>query len=99
MSPGCLPADASGQKRVPCTCAPHYAAHSARRKRFWAHAGFDAPAGMVERLCAVDGSYHQVGKNHGIIMVESTILLSMGTEDIDHDIRHGTEPESGCEYT
>src|SRR6266567_8646423 len=98
ISPGCLPANASGLERISVTCGPWGTAYSARRKRSWAHAGFEAPAGTVERRCAVDGGYHQVGKNHGIIMVESTILLRMGTQGIDHDIGQGTEPESRGEY-
>ena len=91
-SQGCLPADADGPEHTPGATGWRDAARIVLRYHCCTTAGFGAPPGMAERRRTGDGSRHQVGQNHGIILVEAAILLLMGTEDVDDDVGQGGEP-------
>ncbi len=86
MPQGCLPAVTDGLEQAPRAHRSRGVVCIALRYPSSIRARFDALPGMVERRCAIDGGHHQVGQNHGIVLVEAAILLLVSTQGVDDDV-------------
>src|SRR5260370_18988464 len=95
-SQGGLPADADGSQHLPGACGSAAAVCIARGYLASLHPIFDMLPSMVERRRARESGHQQGGQDHGIVLGEAAILLLIGAQGIDDDVRQGTEPECGC---
>src|SRR5260370_41635997 len=92
-----MPADADGSKQLPGACGSAAAVCIARGCLASLHPIFDRLPSMVERRRARESGHQQVGQDHGIELVEAAILLLMGAQGIDDDVRQATQPDGWSE--